>query len=43
MTGSPFPFLNTGKRIDKVGKKYVKIIPSCWKAEKIPTKHLTYY
>ena len=23
--------------MDMVGKKYVHVIPSCWKAEKIPT------
>ena len=35
VTGSPFTFINKGKRIDKLEKKYVQIIPSCWKAVKI--------
>ena len=26
----------SGKKTDKAGKKYVQVIPSCWKAE---TKH----
>ena len=35
-TGTPFPFMNKGKRIDKVGKKYLKVIMVCWKAKKRP-------
>ena len=35
-TGAPFPFMNKGKRTDKVGKKYVQVITAVWKAEKIP-------
>ena len=31
---TPFPFVNKGKRVDKVGKKYVQVIPTVWKAEK---------
>ena len=34
-TGEPFPFINERKQIDKVGKKYVQVIPAVWKAEKI--------
>ena len=37
VTGSPVPFMNKGKRVDKAGKKYVQVIPSCWKPEKILT------
>ena len=33
-TGSPFPFVNKGKRLDKVDKKYVQRLHLCWKAEK---------
>ena len=35
VTGFPFPVMNKGKRIDNVGKKYVQVIPACWKAEKV--------
>lgn len=31
---TPFPFVNKWKRVDKVGKKYVQVIPAVWKAEK---------
>ena len=37
-TGTPFPFMNKGKRVDKVEKKYVQVIPAVWKAEKSPKK-----
>ena len=36
MTGKPFPFMNKGKRIDKVDKDYVHVIPAVWKAERKP-------
>ena len=32
VTGSPLPFMNKWKRMDKVGKKYVQVTPSCRKA-----------
>ena len=34
MTGLPFPFVNKGKRVDKVDKRYVQMLHSWWKAEK---------
>ena len=34
VTGKPFPFMNKGKRIDKVDKVYVQVIPAVWKAER---------
>ena len=35
-TGGPFPFMNKGKQIDKVGKKYVQVLTALWKAENKP-------
>ena len=35
-TGTPFSLMNKGKRIDKVGKKYVQVITAVWRAETIP-------
>ena len=32
--GKPFPFMIKGRRVDKVDKKYVQILPAVWKAEK---------
>ena len=40
VTGSPFLFMKKGKRMDKVGKEYVQVIPSCWKAEKNLINHI---
>ena len=34
--GKSFPFMNKGKRIDKVGKDYLQVIPAVWKAERKP-------
>ena len=34
VTGKPFPFMNKGKRIDKIDKDYVQAIPAVWKAER---------
>ena len=34
VTGKPFPFMNKGKRIDKVDKVYIQVIPAVWKAER---------
>jgi len=36
VTGTPYPFMKKEKRIDKVGKKNMQVIPSYWKAQKPP-------